>query len=259
LRSFLLILVSNILSNIDGGKPRPVLQLINVLSQIGLGYFLCFLITRMRFSLQVFSALLMLFGYWTLFVFFPGPAGPFSKTGNIGDVIDLKWLGYNYPDGYVSINFLDNATTILFGCWAGMLLQSKKPDKHKLKILLGCAAAALVIGLALEPVNPMVKRLWSASFTFYSAGWVIFMLAAFFWLVEVRQYRRWMLPMTVLGMNSMFMYCLWHSLGGWVNDSIGEFTGRFWYLGDFGAIPQRLSRSASCGTSVIGCISERFS
>ena len=48
----------------------------------------------------------------------------------------------------------------------------------------------------------MVKRLWTASFTFYSAGWVILMLMAFYWVVEVKQIRRWIFPLLVLGMNS---------------------------------------------------------
>ena len=50
-RAFVLILLSNIYSNWGGSRPRPhlVFQLINVLSQMAIGYFLCFLITRMRF------------------------------------------------------------------------------------------------------------------------------------------------------------------------------------------------------------------
>ena len=57
---------------------------------------------------------------------FPGPEGAFSKTGNIGAVIDLKVLGYNYSGYYTTINFIGNAVTILFGCWAGMLVRSNR-------------------------------------------------------------------------------------------------------------------------------------
>ena len=95
-------------------------QLINVLSQIAFGYLLCFAIMRMRFQYQVATAAAMLGGAWALFVIFPGPQGPFSQTGNIGAVIDLKLLGYNYSGYYTTINFIGNAVTILFGCWAGI-------------------------------------------------------------------------------------------------------------------------------------------
>ena len=238
-RAFVLIVLSNVLSNF-GGKPRPVLQLINVLCQIALGYMLCFFITRLRFSWQVVCAAALLAGHWALFAMFPGAEGPFSKTGNIGAIIDQQLLGYNYSGYYTTINFVTNGVTILFGCWAGMLLMTDKSHSQKLKILAGCAAGAFALGLALEPFNPMVKRLWTASFTFFSAGWVILMLVALYWLVDVKQYKRWAFPAIVLGMNSIFIYSFSQVLRGWLNRGIGVFTGQFWYLGDLGSIPQNL-------------------
>jgi predicted acyltransferase len=239
-RAFVLIVLSNVLSNFNGGRPRPVLQLINVLCQIAFGYLLCFFITRLRFSWQVACAAGLLAGHWALFALFPGPDGAFSKTGNIGAVIDLKLLGYNYSGYYTTINFVTNAVTILFGCWAGMLMLAKKPHSYKLKVLAGCAAGAFVLGLALEPFNPMVKRLWTASFTFFSAGWVILILIALYWIVDIKQYRRWAFPAIVLGMNSIFIYSFSQVLRGWLNRGVGVFTGNFSFLGDLGAIPQNI-------------------
>lgn len=239
-RSFALILLSNILSNFGGGRARPQLQLINVLCQIAFGYFLCFLITRLRWKAQVAAAVGMLGGYWALFVLFPGPDGAFSKIGNIGAVIDQAILGYNYSGYYTTINFIGNAVTILFGCWAGALLIRPSAHAYRLKVLAGAAAAAFAVGLALAPVNPVVKRLWTASFTFLSAGWVILMLIAFYWLVEVRGYRKWVFPFLVLGMNSIFIYSFSQVLHGWLYRGLGVFTGHFWYLGKLGAIPQNL-------------------
>jgi predicted acyltransferase len=51
-----------------------------------------------------------------------------------------------------------------------------------------------VLGLALAPFNPVVKRLWTASFTLLSAAWVIALMAALFWLIDVRGWRRWTFP-----------------------------------------------------------------
>jgi predicted acyltransferase len=239
-RALVLIVLSNILSNF-GGRPRPVLQLINVLCQIAFGYLLSFLITRLRFPWQVACAVGLLAGHWALFALFPGPDGAFSKTGNIGALIDLKLLGYNYPGYYTTINFLTNAVTILFGCWAGMLMRLDKPHSYKLKVLAGCAVGAFALGLALEPFNPMVKRLWTASFTFFSAGWVLMMLIGLYWIVDVKQYRKWAFPAIVLGMNSIFIYSFSQVLRGWLNRGIGVFTGNFWYFGDLGAIPQNMA------------------
>lgn len=239
-RAFVLIVLSNVLSNFDSNRSHPQLQFINVLCQIAFGYLLCFLITRLRFSYQVVCAFAMLAGYWALFVLFPGPQGAFSKVGNIGAIIDLKILGYNYPGYYTTINFIGNAATILFGYWAGMLLQSPRSQSSKLKILAIAAAAGFVLGLALEPFNPMVKRLWTVSFTFFSAGWVILMLMAFYWLIEMKQRKRWAFPMVVVGMNSIFIYSFSQVLRGWLNNGLKVFTGDFAFMGGFGAIPQNI-------------------
>lgn len=238
-RAFMLIALSNIYSN--WGRPELRLQLINVLSQIAFGYLLCFFITRLRFWSQVGVGIGMLAGYWALFTAFPGPDGPWSQVGNIGAVIDLKVLGYNYSGHYTTINFIGNAVTILFGCWAGALLRTRKSHYEKLAILAGCALAGFALGLALEPFNPMVKRLWTVSFTFFSAGWVILMLTAFYWTIEVKQVKRWAFPFLVLGMNSLFVYSLAQvGIKGWLNRGLTSFTSEFSFLGDLGAIPQHI-------------------
>ncbi len=238
-RAFMLVVLSNIYSN-WGAKPEQLkFQFINVLCQIAFGYFLCFLITRVRWKAQVAAAVGMLGGYWALFVAFPGPGGAWSQTGNIGAVIDLNILGYNYSGYYTTINFVGNAVTILFGCWAGMLLRTDRSHAEKLKILAACAVATLVLGLALEPFNPMVKRLWTASFTFFSTGWVILMLMGFYWVIEVKRAKRWAFAFVVLGMNSIFVYSLGQiGIKGWLNRGLAGFSGNFKFLGDLGAIPQ---------------------
>jgi predicted acyltransferase len=183
----------------------------------------------------------MLAGYWAVFAIFPGPDGAWSQTGNIGAVIDLKLLGYNYSGNYTTINFIGNAVTILFGCWAGALLRTGRSHAYKLRVLTACACAGFILGMALQPFNPMVKRLWTDSFTFFSTGWVILMLAAFYWVIEVKQVKRWAFPFLVLGMNSIFIYSLGQiGIRGWLNRGLLSFTGNFKFLGDFGAIPQQM-------------------
>ena len=237
-RSLVLILLSNFLSNF--GSSRPRLQLINVLAQIAFGYFLCFLITRLRFRAQAAVAAAMLGGYWVLLVLFPGPDGPYSQTGNIGAVVDRAVLGYNYSGYYTTINFIGNAVTILFGCWAGMLLLRPSPHAYRLKVLAGAAALSFAGGFALAPYNPMVKRLWTASFTLFSTGWVVLMLIAFYWIVDMRGHKRWTFPFLVLGMNSIFVYSFSQVLHGWLHRGLAAFTGNFRFLGPLGAIPQNV-------------------
>ena len=237
-RAAVLVLLSNLFSNF--GENHLQFELINVLSQIAFGYVICFLILQVPLGWQAATAVLLLAGQWALFVLFPGPQGAFSQSGNIGQVIDRAVLGYNYSGSYVTINFLGNTVTILFGCWAGLLLRSRRGHTFTLAALGAAAAGSALAGLAVEPFNPVIKRLWTASFTCLSAAWVILMLAAFYWLIEVRGWRRWTFPFVVIGMNSIFIYSFWQLLAGWLDHGLAAFTRRFAFLGAAGEIPHRL-------------------
>jgi len=228
-RALMLVLLSQVLMNISGGKLQ--FQLINVLSQIAFTYFFTFLILRLPLRLQVLAALVLLAGHWALFALFPGPEGAFSKTGNIGARIDRALFGYNYNGFYVTINFLTSIVTTLLGAWTALFLMRKKPHATNLKVIALSAAVCFACGLSLSPFNPMVKRLWTTSFTLYSAGWVFVMLAAFYWLVEVRGWRKPMFPLLILGMNSIFVYSVSIVLYGWLDRAVGVFTGRFAFAG----------------------------
>ncbi len=228
-RALKLILLSQILMCISGNRLH--FQLINVLSQIAFTYFLSFLIMQLRFRWQAIAAAFLLVFHWGLFVMFPGPEGPFSQTGNVGQMFDYAVLGYNYPGKYVTINFLSSTVTTLFGVWTGLLLKSDRTRAQKLKILAGSMAACFVLGLALSPVIPLVKRIWTPSFTLYSTGWVLFMMLAFFWLIEVRGYRKFAFPLVVVGMNSIFIYSVGILFGGGIRRAVGVFTGNFTWVG----------------------------
>jgi predicted acyltransferase len=238
-RALVLVVLSNLFSTFGSDEPLR-LQLINVLSQIAFGYVLCFLILQLPFKGQVVAAVALLAGQWLLFVAFPGPDGPFSQVGNIGQVIDRAVLGYTYSGFYVTINFIGNAVTILFGCWAGLLLRSGRSQRSILFILAASVVLAALAGLVLEPFNPNIKRLWTASFAFSSASWVIAMLLLLYWVVEVRGWRRWTSPFIVVGMNSIFIYSFWQLLGGWLDTGLAAYTRRFSALGPAGEIPHRL-------------------
>jgi heparan-alpha-glucosaminide N-acetyltransferase len=238
-RAVLLIVLSNVLSNWNSSQP-PRLQLINVLAQIGLGYMVCFAVMQLRFGWQVVAAGVLIVMHQMLFFAFPGPQGPFDPIGNIGAVIDRALLGYNYSGHYTTLNFLGNAMTILFGVWTGMLLASASSHARRLRILAGCAASSLILGVLLSMWIPMVKRLWTVSFTFYSTAWVLAAVIALYWAVEMRGWKRWAFPAIVVGTNCIFIYSFSQVLRGWLSRGIGNFTGHFWFLGPWGEVPHNL-------------------
>jgi predicted acyltransferase len=161
-----------------------------------------------------------------------------SKTTNIGAVIDKFVFGRANPDYWVNINFITSTVTTLFGVWTGQLLQGQKSHREKMRILAFWAVVCLAVGLAIHPWNPIIKRICTTSFTIYSTGWVLSMLLAFYWLVEVKGYRKWTFPLIVIGANSVFIYSLEEVLRGWLNRAVGVLTFRYQFLGDYAPVAQ---------------------
>ncbi len=98
--------------------------------------------------------------------------------------------------------------------------------------------AGFASGLALSTVIPSIRRIWTASFVLWSAGWVTLMLLVFYLLIVVAGRRRIAFPLTVVGSNAIFIYSLDEILREWLNRSVAVFTGKFWFLGAFGPVAQ---------------------
>jgi predicted acyltransferase len=235
-RALRLILLSEILIWIDAGKIKP--QLINVLAQIAFTYFLCYLIMQWKWRWQVVAAAGLLV-FWTALLFaFPGPDGPFSKRDHVGLVVDRWIFHYDYDPAYSTLNFLASTVWTLAGVWVGRLLMTPRSHSEKLKLLAGGAAFCFVVGLGLSPWIPIIKQLCTASFILYSLAWVLVMLIAFYFAIEVAGYRKWTFPLVVVGANSIFIYSLGMVLRGWLDNALAVFTFRYSWLGTFAPVAQ---------------------
>jgi predicted acyltransferase len=231
-RALMLIVISQLIMSISRGEAH--FQLINVLSQIGFAYFLAFLVMQLPLRSQFVAGGVILAAHTALFHLFPGADGAWSQTDNIGARID-HFFGLEYGGFYVTINFLSSTVTTLFGVWCGYLMLEKNAHERRVKILAAAIAACWIGAVALSLFNPMVKRLWTASFTLASAGCVMLMLLAFYWMVEMKGWRRATFPLVVVGMNSIFIYCVHIVLWGGINRAVGVFTGNFEFLGEIAA------------------------
>ena len=243
-RFFMLMVISQILMSItDEAYPRyvPHFQLDNVLAQIAITYVLCFFIMQMKFRWQVITAVLVLALHWGLFVAFPGKDGPFSMTDNVGRRIDAVILGQNPAGYYVSINWLSGTFTTLLGVWAGQLMRMRKGHAYNVAVLAGGATICFALGFAIMPWNPMIKRIWTVSFSLVSGGCVLLILLFFYWLVEMLGFRRLVFPLVVLGMNSIFIYCIHIVFTEMLYDIVGTFTRGYPFMGILGPIAQWFS------------------
>jgi predicted acyltransferase len=120
-----------------------------------------------------------------------------------------------------------------------MLVRSDRTISQKLKILLGCALASLIVGLAIRPINPIIHKCYTASFTFVTTCCVLLMITFFVWLCDPRDRQKKAFPLVVVGMNSIFIYLVNEALKEpWLDPSVAVFTKRFYFLGMAGPVVQ---------------------
>ena len=48
--------------------------------------------------------------------------------------------------------------------------------------------------------------LWTSSYVLWANGWSMAVFALFYWIIDLRGWRRWTLPLVVIGMNAITIY-----------------------------------------------------
>ncbi len=124
--------------------------------------------------------------------------------------------------GYTTLNFVPSIGTILLGMICGqLLLASAVSPWKKLVLLIGGAVLCLAIGVGLHQFAvPIVKRIWTPSWVFFSGGFVIGMLALFYLLFDLLPLKLLAFPLVVVGMNSILIYMMGQTIRGWTSRSV---------------------------------------
>jgi len=243
-RCLTLVVVSWILISIESNHAH--IQFHNVLFVVAFTYFVCSFLMQVEFRYQAMVALALLVGHSALYLLFPGPDGAFERMTNIGAVIDRASMGRRYfmPDflyhraPFVNLNLIPEISTVLFGVWTGKLIRSKRPRAEQMKIMIGGMIAAFALGLGFSPLIPINKWLWTATYTVYTTGWSVLGLLIFRLLVDVLEIRRPMFLFTVVGLNSLFVYCVGEILRPWIDKSVAVFTHGFKFIGTLAPVAQ---------------------
>lgn len=124
--------------------------------------------------------------------------------------------------GYATLNFVPSIGTTILGILCGQLLMAGGYSHwSKLGILILAAGVCLGLGiLADQTVCPIVKRIWTPSWVLFSGGYVIGMLALFYFLFDIAPLRLLAYPLVVVGMNSILIYMMGQTLGGWTRNNL---------------------------------------
>ena len=226
--------------------PWPNIRLLGVLQRIGIAYMiagLLFCFFKPRILAAAFTALLA--GYWALLTFAPirdfqldksafvrqlgtdqptadhvrqafhatttTVTGRYDPGLNLTNHLDFVYLGgrkydtYYDPEGLLST--LPAVATCLLGVFAGLWLQ--RGDRNARQKCVGLAVAgviAIAAGTAWGLQFPVVKKIWTSSFVLVAGGWSLLLLAAFYYIIDIRGHRRWCQPFVWIGMNAITLY-----------------------------------------------------
>jgi len=186
-----------------------------VLQRIALSYFFAALITLLTgVRGQIIWTAGLLVSYWLMMAFIPVPgfgAGVLTPQGNLGGYIDRLFLPgkfccfvYGDNEGYLST--IPSVATVMLGVLCGHLLLSALSDKKKLQYLICGGLASVLLGLGWGAFFPIITRLWTSSYTLLCNGLSMLLFAVFFWLIDVRGYRKWAFPFVVIGFNALTIY-----------------------------------------------------
>ena len=224
-RSFMLLLIGWALYCIGPGK--IVFHFQNVLTQLSVTYLIAFLIMEKKVSFQIIFSVGLLLLVDILYRTFPveGFNHPFVQNENFGTWLDLQYGGADLGGHWVSFNAIPTAAHTIWGVLVGKLLISDRSSKEKLRILLIAGAIGVVVGYALQPVTPIIKRIATSSFVIVSGGWALLAMAFSYWLIDIKKSQKWVIFFAVVGMNPLFIYLFAHVGGsGFIRDIIYPFS-----------------------------------
>jgi predicted acyltransferase len=158
-RAFLMLFLGWALYCIDPGK--IVFRFQNVLAQLGVAYLLAFVVIRKPAAIQIGFSVLLLLLTEGLYRFFPleGFDKAFVNGENFSAWFNILISGEESGGGWAMFNAIPTAAHTIWGVTAGQLLMSDKPANKKLQLLVISGVAGLVIGYALSPFTPIIKKL----------------------------------------------------------------------------------------------------
>jgi predicted acyltransferase len=256
IRSLILILLGIFLRSLHSSQTNFTFE--DTLTQIGLGYPFLFLLGFTTKRTQIITLALVLVGYWLAFALYPLPAPGFdtaaagvpadwphrlqgfaahwNKNTNFASAFD-QWFLNLFPrekpfayngGGYTTLSFIPTLGTMILGLFAGHSLKSGDTPAVRIRFFLitGISLIAAASLLHFTGICPIVKRIWTPAWTLFSGGLCFFFLAFFYWLTDVAGHKKYILPLMVIGMNSIAAYVIADGFGGFISDSLYIHLGR---------------------------------
>jgi len=118
------------------------------------------------------------------------------------------WSHYETWDPEGIVGTIPAIGSTLLGVLTGDWLRSAHSEGRKTLGMLLAGVLLLLIGMFLDRWLPINKNIWTSTYTLFMAGLSMTALGLFYWVIDVKGYRRWTHFLVVFGMNSLAMYFL---------------------------------------------------
>ena len=215
-RGLVLVLLGIIFNNRLEFKPLSEMRFGSVLGRIGLAYMfanIIYIYTKQRGQYIWFVAILI--GYWLLLMFTaaPGfPMGDLTMEGNFVSYFDRLYLpgkfyeGIHEPEGLLAT--VPAISTALLGIFTGSLLKGTTVENRKntaVKIVVA-GVVCIILAQFWNLVFPINKNLWTSSFVLQCGGISMLLMALFYYIIDILEYKKWAFFFKVIGMNSILIY-----------------------------------------------------
>jgi len=215
-RALVLFLLGSLRESVLLGSPY-LIELSSALQPIAIAYFVAVLVARKSWRFQAWLGAGILAGYALVLAFIRAPgiaAGSYVYNHNLVHWVDIALLGQAHWDHWpfadegwgTVLSTIPTISTTLLGLLIGESLMSARAKQTKAKWIGGIGLGCLAIGYVTSFVVPVVMKMWTTSYGLMSAGCACLMLLFFYWLIDILGYRKWAFPLTVIGMNAIFIY-----------------------------------------------------
>jgi predicted acyltransferase len=239
-RAFILVLLGLVVNN--GIKIMPIseIRFPSVLGRIGIAYMfanIIYLYSKERW--QMFWFAFFIIGYWLLLKFTsaPGfPIGDLTMKGNFASYVDRSilpgrlYLGIHDPEGLFST--IPAISTGILGILTGILLKKGGiTQMRKVAIMSAVGVIFLILAQIWNLDFPINKNLWTSSFVLHVGGLSLLLMALFYYIIDVKGYKKWAFYFRVIGMNSILIYISGHFIKwdytnegffGWIGQLVGD-------------------------------------
>ncbi|RNL56659.1 acyltransferase family protein [Pedobacter jejuensis] len=241
-RTLILLILGVIINGLFKWNGYENTRFASVLGRIALSTFFAaviYLNCSLRKQIIWFSTILI--GYYLIMQFVPVPnfgAGIFTPEGNLSAYIDRQFLPGKLhrvvydPEGLLST--IPAVCSALIGVFVGTFIKSTYINlnpKKKVLVLLATGLLSISIGLIWSLIFPINKTMWTSSFVLFAGGFSILLFAVFYFVIDVKSFKNWSMPLVWFGTNSILIYVFAHGLFNF------ESTATFLFGGIIDKIP----------------------